>query len=562
MTKPPFRYSIIILCIFTACVFFIRCFFHVLSGDELIYTFIWEPDDPTWLWDIGHRFEHKAIDLSDILQTQLRHYHEVNGRFFVHTTEQLFTNHMMAFSIVNTIVFILFIWFIVWYANGKPVCNNYLMWLCVTLAILYLFPYPESLWTSVNYGLNYLWPATLSVGGLLIWDKLNSGFHSKYTIIPIVIFGILLGWSNEAFSVGFAGGMFIFYCLHFRYFRGSVLWFIIPLWLATACMVFAPGNIKRFLLGTNEGESVSYFYKLLNGLDNFIQLKIIWVLVFGIILLWCIKRLKNVKVFIHQNQVIICIFSVTLLFCSIFHTAPYSSSFLELISLLLILKYVVHNPVKLNIKLKRGIALTFTLLFIVHQITLSADTITLYGQQSRMITNYSLSSDGLVKLENTGISQLSKPFLRGADASYWCNAANVIHGVYGKWQKPPILLLPEDYEAIASPNTFFNEGHKCLGNAPVYHKSGGLYYWLDTLNFSAGTPMYVKYKPYKWSFDGPFYLKLKFALFPDTIERMEIVKIDTVHTRFGTSYRLNLTYTPQIRAFYIPSPKQSGSTNL
>lgn len=164
-----------------AVVFFVRCYEHEPSGDELLYEYVWEDGDPTDLWMRGHQFINKVSSLEDIYNTQVKHYMLVNGRSLVHAVEQAFTGHKLAFSLVNTGVFLLFVFMIVNFVTGKNRRNRYWVWFSVVTGLLLMFPYEESLWTSVNLGLNYLWPATMSVAMLTIWKSVINTPPLTYT---------------------------------------------------------------------------------------------------------------------------------------------------------------------------------------------------------------------------------------------------------------------------------------------------------------------------------------------------------------------------------------------
>lgn len=271
------KYATIVLIAFVAIVFFIRCYKHVHSGDELLYEYVWEKGDTKDLWQKGHRFERKVETLGNIIQTQVIHYKLVNGRSIVHAVEQAFTDHDISFSVINTIVFLMFVTLIVKYVSRTVDFKNYALWLAVILVVLLLFPYQQSLWTSVNYGINYLWTSAMAVGMLILWDGVEyNKIPAKYNVL-LVIYGLVFGWTHEAFVIGLAGGMFLFYCLNFKLYRQQKLLLTIPFWISACVMIFSPGNMIRFF-GKN-GNSGGFLVKLSNGFDNLLHLNQIWVLI-------------------------------------------------------------------------------------------------------------------------------------------------------------------------------------------------------------------------------------------------------------------------------------------
>lgn len=333
--KP--RYLILGLLIFVACVFFIRCYYHEPSGDEILYQYLWEDDDPTLLWDVNHKFIRKAHNLKDIIHFQVRHYKEINGRSFVHTIEQLFTDNFLLFSIVNTGVFVLFTFLCKRFVTdgGK---GSYLLWLSIVCSLLFLFPYEKSLWTSINYGPNYLWPATAAVGVLILWNILDTRTIS-FKFIPLVtMLAIASGWSHEAFAVGLSGGMFLYYCSHLRKFKGQVLWLVLPYWISTTFMVFAPGNLIRFSGSTSVG-SVSLLPKIFNGLDNVTQLTTFWLFWLGVVVIILFRR-NTAITFAKNNVKLLCVLITSMVFSIIINMMPYSHTFCVLVALLVMIKYL------------------------------------------------------------------------------------------------------------------------------------------------------------------------------------------------------------------------------
>lgn len=128
---------------------------------------MWEADDSLSMWTKGHRYERKIGSLADIVQSQKKHYFKANGRTLVHSAEQAMSGRrgFVFFCFFNTAVFLTFIWLVVRYTcDAVP-------WILAVLALLYLMPFQRTLWTSINYGPNYLWPSVLTVALLAAWRR-------------------------------------------------------------------------------------------------------------------------------------------------------------------------------------------------------------------------------------------------------------------------------------------------------------------------------------------------------------------------------------------------------
>ncbi len=534
--KSPATYIVAFLC-FVSVIFFIRCYEHQLSNDELLYQYVWEKDDPTDLFSINHRFERKISSFTDIVQTQTIHYVKVNGRSVVHAIEQAFTGHMLAFSIINTAVFLLFVWLIVYYVSGKWFNSNYALWVSVVMALLLLFPYQASLWTSVNYGPNYLWTATMAMGILIIWDKIIKGEVSKKWNIPIIILSAVFGWTHEGFVVGLAGGIFLYYCLNFKTFRKQILYLAIPMFITAAIMVFAPGNISRFFVSGDVNASP---IRIFNGANNMLCLWVFRLFIIGLLILIALRQWPKLRQFLKDNIHLVYILGVTFAFTLMANTAPYSHTFMELISLLLILRYLRTIPLLYNNKYIRLIAIIATLLFIPHQVILAKDTITNYKYQSQTVQNYITSPDGIFVIDHPDIAQTSVPYIRIWGLYRFCDWTNSLNSIYFKGKKRPSPVTSYDYPAIAMPDSFFVDKNKFPGNAPVYKADKGYYMWLKPGALPAGAKLQASLYPVDWNHKNvPYFVRLKFVLMSDTYPSTEILKIDTIQTRFGEAYQID-----------------------
>lgn len=551
---------IVLLLLVIGNVTFIRSYYNEPSLDEVVYTFVWEKDDPTWLWGEGHRFERQVSSFSDVLQTQYRHYFEVNGRALIHTVEQSFTGHMLLFCMINTCMFGLFIWLIVWYVSGDRWSNRYGLWVVTVIALLFCFDRTYNLWTSINIGLNYLWPAVMMVGAFILWEHLDKNTISKKYIPLIVLFAIIFGWSHEGYVVGFSGGMFLYYCIHYKKFNGQILWFAIPLWTFTAILIASPGNIARTANFSNTSGNIQG--KLHGALDYLTYLDFAdyllgsWIfcaLVVGILFLVFRGNFNKIKSFVIVNQSLFLVFSVALLFLYFFHTTRADTG-VQLLSLLIILKFINKDYFCINTRTKVIIYGCLTFLLLCQQLLVARDAISIYEIDHAYMEEYKKSSDGLVELQYPKVSTVSKVHLKGADPTYWNGWNYLIKLYYGNSTKPGLLLLPEDYEAISSPETFFIEANRCTIGLPFYHKKGGVNYWINPKEFDEKAKYLIEYFPRSGKMEAPFYVKLKYAFFPEDFCRTEQFSIDTLNTRYGRSYRLDddyNRYSKDIKGFVI-----------
>ena len=539
--------AIIALLIFTAVTFFIRCYYHEPSGDELVYQYVWEKDDPTGLWTEGHRFERKVSSFQDILQTQIIHYKLVNGRSIVHAIEQAFTDHELLFSITNTLVFILFVYLIICYVtpdNTKR--RSYLLWLSVIMCLLLLFPGRNlEIWTSVNCAPNYLWPATMTIGFLLIWEKIRTNKLPKVWILPISIYAFIFGWTHEAFVVPIAGTTFIYYLYNIHKFKRQAIWLCVPFWISASILVLAPGNFNRL---SGQGHNI---YLILGGIDNTLHLWIFWLFIALIFFMYFGSLKKNLIKIISLNRSLLTMFFIASLFSLFAHTTPHSHIMVELTAFLLMLKLILsinwQNP-------QYFLPITLSIIFTWFQIILSHDTITVYKAEHEIVHKYINTSDNSFCLDPK-ISSLSKPFIRlwNTTEDRQNTYEQIFSHVYGKGKKEFRFLRSSDFTAISDPTIFFTSNNKYPGDAPAYKTEDSEYIWIkpDSIINTANS-LHAELHPPHWK-DGIFFWdKFVFAVIPaHRFDKVTILELDTIDSQFGQAYRIKQPGLRKIKSVNI-----------
>lgn len=518
--------------------FFFRCYERVRLRDELVYEYVWEENDKTYLWDQGHQFNHKVSSLEDIIQTQTIHYQQVNGRSIVHGIEQFFSGitGYTTWSICNSIVFLALIVLIGFYSAGKLRTPNLLLWATVTLALLYLFPLPHSLWTSNNFAINYLWPSALAVGLLIIWKLLDSNTSlSIGRAFLIALYSIAFGWSHEGFSVGFSVGIILYYCYNPKKFKKRDLCMALPLWMGTAIMCIAPGNLIRFLGKDSSGGGIhGLSMKLLNGFDNLVSLKIFWALFLVILILLVLNR-RMLKDWLFSEMRLVFVLVASLCFSMIANTAPYSFSFIELLSLLMLIRLASFNKIftSSDNNISFVIGLVISVIICIHQILIVRDQFSLITYQREIIQNYISSDDGIIEYDSPKFSQFTEPYL--PRLKY--NNYTALHLVYGSDKPYEFLLNKKDYQAVRNPDKFWKEnGNVFPGNAKARHTSGSDMIWLDPNGFSSNDSITLVYAPGKTVPGSVVSMRILMALFPSRHPSKERFKIQTIETAHDTAY--------------------------
>lgn len=521
------------LLLITGFFFCLRSVWHEPNGDELIYMYNWEADDaPDSFFNYWERRFDNRITPEQVIDVQMRHYQFVNGRFFVHTAEQLISCtdlSMTVFYILNTFVFLAFVGLLIVYATRKnpDTRSNYLLWLLAILSLLYLFPDRDSLWPSLNMGLNYLWPATMTVAMLMVWNRMERARLSTAAFVAVLVLAFFTGWSNEAFAVGLSGGMFLYYCFHYKKFRGQIVAVCIVLWLGTALMCFAPANFARFIT-LHQTLDASLTRRLILTAVNFLRLKMTPVLIVLLIWLACKQRLMA---FLKSNTKVLYVFASGAVFLSMANTEPRAMTLLEMLSLILTIRYLSglkafgHNG-----KRQIYVVALFTVLFMVHQTILAKDTEALYRSHHKAVEDMEAACPlEVVGLQEPELSWATKPFLSSWRHNYVRESVQQVHG--GK--KGVKLVSAADRMAICQPEKFFVPENKIPGDAPLYYTEDGYFIWIDRSAFSPTDTLIGVFEEVR--FDGYLnsLLALRYLLSPAPTPDTVKVNTYTAHTRYG-----------------------------
>lgn len=521
---------------FSAVIFAVRAYYREPSSDELVYRYVWEPDDPTGLWEEGHRFEREVSSFSDILSTQSRHYMRVNGRAIVHTLEQAFTGHELAFAVFASSLFVAFVALIVGFSLPEG-CRSYGYWLLTSVALLYLFPYCTTLWTSVNYGMNYLYPGVLCMAFLWLWKYVGFDGHrlGRLRLAGAIALALLFGWSNEAYVLGVDAGMFLYYCFNSRRFRGQIVVLAVVFWFSSAALVFSPGNFLRLtgpsLQGIPLKESVYY------AISHFLELRVWLLFLVATALMLVFRRSELLSVF-RRNSYLLYVFASTIVISLVANTKDYSHVLAVLLSLVFILKYISVCRPRMSPPAVVALVLC-SAVYVLSQTLIARDTVRVYRMEHELIKEYRASSDGLVRIPPVEVSPLSRPFIAGPYSYFDRKLSDyfmyVINLVYCNSRKPPIFLEDADMYALVSPQTFFTPANKMPGNAPAYHVPSGRYIWLSQ---ATERPLSLTYRPVSFSTDGPMILRIKYIFIPEKFSNSDTIIPDTLHTRYGTALRI------------------------
>ncbi|MFR9579536.1 MAG: DUF6056 family protein [Rikenellaceae bacterium] len=244
----------------------------------------------------------------DILSMQYDHYFGWGGRVIVHAILQLFVAifDKPVFDVINTFVFIVFIYLTIALINRSLLKNHY-AWGTVAICVAFLLPSHVSFYGVGALALNYLWGLTFCLLFLYIW-KYHSFKRFVFTI-PLSLCCFILGWSQELFALPIAGALCLYYLINRREIFTQRTIASFAFCLGVLVLIVAPGNWAR--LETSSG----LFSNLLKlALRLFESPSILIILAISIYLIYKFKFAGIVNI-LRDNLLYVFIFIISVILC-------------------------------------------------------------------------------------------------------------------------------------------------------------------------------------------------------------------------------------------------------
>ena len=533
------RIGVVLLLIITGVFFYLRSVNRTLISEEITYYYVFE--DRKGFDSCADSKEIKTF--SDILESQINHYNVVNGRTIVHSLEQFFSGiaGVEIFYVLNTIVFIFTIFLFVKIMFIQ--IDKYKYWIFTIVAFLYLFPEQSDLWFSINLSLNYLWTLCFCLLMLYCWDKVKSDNEiSKVMLAILPIIGFVAGWSHEAFAIPLLVVIFIYYCFNYKEISYKIALLVIPFFLGTALLVFAPGNFLRI-----QNEAFNS-YILISLKQNPFVIKLLPILVLLAFVIWK-KRLIQIKSFTKENIIWIGLLGVSLLFVLALGLGLGRTYIaVELFSLVLLVKMIKAVNLKNKIsQYSTSVSLIITLLFIVHHGFVCDAAIKEKEIQDKFLNQYIDSKDGVAVYDYHDYGCLINPFIQHFQFEIGDNpgfkySKETIELRYTKRQKKLIPITSKDYELISNFDKYLkNEKIKYTG--PFYMIEGCDYAWAiaDSVNFA--DKFEYHYAPVSFSDDVLPQVKVKRLLMPNSYPKKSLVN-EVSELSFNSRRFLAIRLTP------------------
>lgn len=520
---------IVLLLILTGVFFYIRSVNRNLISDEVTYFYVFNEDGV-----LNSTADFREIETcADIYDSQINHYNIVNGRAIVHTVEQFFSGiiGIDVFYVLNVFVFIFTILIFI-----KIVFRNiyaYSYWIFAIVAFMYLFPEQVHLWISINLSLNYLWPMCLTLLVLYYWERLKSDEGELKIIALMPLLGFVAGWSHEAFSVSLSATTFLYYCFNYKKMTTRIAMLLIPLWIGSAILVFAPGNFVR-LQSTEIKDAGTGMLKFL--IQHPFAIKMLPLLLV-ILFVSLMKHSVNVKEFVKENIIWVSLLTLSFLFVFVVGVKPGRTYIaVELYSLILVINLVktVNFPIEITTQKARKICAIITLLFVVHQSFVACASIEEKGRQDKFLGQYVSSPDGIAVYDYKSYGCLINPYIRhfqleigdNKDLIYYKKTLELFHT---RRKKPLVAISSKDYNLISNFDKYVEENNCVKYSGPFYAIDGSIYAWALSDSVDENEKFEFHFDPVSFSDDVPLVMKFKRLIKPFSYpDRGEVLEINEV----------------------------------
>lgn len=215
-------------------------YFYPLCFNDWAYSFIYGTND-------------RVECISDIFISQYKHYYEWGGRSVTHVIAQYLLFIDLRYSVIlNSCVFVIFVWLLYKYANAYKYTNAHLF-LFVFAAIFISQRVFMSTAVWLTGSANYLWGTTITLLFLYAYYTYyvnnRQGNTSWLKSIPMFLGGIIIGWCNENTSVCLIIILIVLCWLLKNDGKKIPVWYfagIIGVVIGFIIMIKAPGNYVRY----------------------------------------------------------------------------------------------------------------------------------------------------------------------------------------------------------------------------------------------------------------------------------------------------------------------------
>ena len=309
-----------VLLVVVAIVMYLMNSFTPLFCDDWHYRFIYGTQIP-------------IRNIGDIIVSQWHHYFEFNnGRFVPHFFVQLFDGILgkPLFNVFNALAFAMFL-----FALTKIVPNHKgheykIMSVSFVLVFLLItgFKY-VCLWMSGSC--NYLWMAILLIFFMHLMEREELPAKAN---VPLLLYGFICGWTNEAMVVGIGAAYFLYFIRHKKQMTGHRVYMSIGFCLGALILVLCPASINRLFTATPQLTTP------MDRLVNMQNLRIFYVMLLFVALKLVLRKLRF-KQWVKKEQILVTAVLVSVVFILVTgYNLQHSRFGIEFFSLMLLLRTI------------------------------------------------------------------------------------------------------------------------------------------------------------------------------------------------------------------------------
>lgn len=464
------------------------------AGDEILFCY--RIDQGVQGLIFGNDVKRSDIDMiatpCDVVVSQATHWRHGHGRNLITAVEQLFSGAFPTwlFYIVNALVWVYCIYLTVRIGTVGKLRTSMWVWLITVSSYFFLFPGEGDLFTSINLSTNYLWPIAMTLTAYVIWNHYRGVAAGRFRAksVALIAAGVILGWSHEAWCLPMSCTLAVWYRWLARDERKSLAgWFAIGYGIGSLILLASPGNFNRTYIEVVGPMTESVWPRVLGMFASITYCNIFWWLVIALIL-WGIRRPRKIWDFILATKFwwVLGVFSMA--FVMVFHTTERSFVAVDMVSLILILKFIDYAvaPHRVNrcpflaALLMLGVV---TLMWYVAQLQRS-----ITKAEKDAIATYVESPQGLAIVDYPYIPDWAGQWVR-------CKLPTSFTKLTISWEKfdgdkAMTVLSPEEYDMLSkSPERMFTPANR-IGQSPFYTIDDGLSAWT--------TDSTTKFQFWKW----------------------------------------------------------------
>lgn len=314
-----------VLLVIVAIVMYFMNSFTPLFCDDWHYRFIYGTQIP-------------IRNIGDIIVSQWHHYFEFNnGRFVPHFFVQLFDGILgkPLFNVFNALAFALFLYFLTKIVPNSKGREYKIVSVAFVLVFLLItgFKY-VCLWMSGSC--NYLWMAILLVLFMYLLEKEELPAKAN---IPLLLYGFICGWTNEAMVVGIGAAYFLYFLRHKKQLTRHRIYMAIGFCIGALILVLCPASINRAFTATPQLNTP------MDRIVNMQNLRIFYVMLLVVIGKLALRRM-SFKQWVKKEQILVTATLVSLAFILLTgYNLQHSRFGIEFFSLMLLLRTINWDKV-------------------------------------------------------------------------------------------------------------------------------------------------------------------------------------------------------------------------